>query len=197
MTERWKQFIVKSAAHAKDVAIALFGIQEGEDSVTAATRVGNFAARRIAYLVADYWLMVTGAALFVALKAIGIEFLWVFVALWLYDVAVAAAFLVVWQRTGVDITLGEDFRRAVNSIHEKSRLAGCFAFAVVLVEATVWTGPEHILIFFQKEIGTRRRMIFFLVALTALQALLWAALYSLGYEAAEELFTFIRNNWLF
>ena len=33
---------------------------------------------------------------------------------------IAGAFILFWKRTGIDITLGNDFRRAVDEIHAKS-----------------------------------------------------------------------------
>ncbi len=134
------------------------------------------------------------AALVIALKALGLQFGLIFLALWAFDFIVAASFVVLWDRTGVDLTLGEDFRRAANVIHGKSRAAGYLTFSAVVAQATFWSGPEQVVIFFRGEIGSRLRMAIVLIVLTAVQAALWAAIYSLGYESASELLDYLARG---
>ncbi len=194
MIRRAKRFLVRAAGTSKEVGAALFGIEDAEGAGLAAGKVAGFSARRLAYVVADYWLMGISAALVISLKALGHEFALIFLALWSFDLVVAASFLVLWDRTGIDLTLGEDFRRAANVIHGKSPVAGYLTFAVVIAQATFWSGPEQVAIFFRQEIGSRHRMAIVLIALTAMQAALWAAVYSLGYESASELADYLRRT---
>jgi hypothetical protein len=133
-------------------------------------------------LCADYGLSLLSAALVAAMKARGFSFAPTFVALWAFDLAAAGFFIVFYYRTGEDLSLGEDFRRAVDTVHEKSRLIGWVAMALVIGRAIFWTGPERVIIFFRKEIGTTFRVIVTLLILTALQAIIWTVLYGLGYE---------------
>lgn len=177
------------AGHAIDVGRALFGIQERDDDAAVAARVGGFAARRVAYLVADYWLMGLTAAFVLGMKALEYPFAWIFLATWLFDTVIATAFVFAWRKTGIDITLGEDFRRAADVIHARSRFLGLAAFALVLVRATVWSGPEHIVIFFHKELSAPLSMALVLLSLAAIQAAIWSGIYSLGFDTAADLIT--------
>jgi hypothetical protein len=190
------RFVAKTVEPAKDVGSALFGIGEGDGSSEAAAKLAGFTARRIAYIIADYWLMGISAALVLGMKALDYEFLPIFFALWTFDFLVAAAFVIVWQRTGIDLSLGEDFRRAADVIHAKSRITGMLAFALVAVQATVWSGPEQVVIFFRREIGSRARTALVLVALTGMQAAFWAGAYAFGYQSASELIEYVSDKWL-
>ncbi|MCX6787243.1 MAG: hypothetical protein NTY93_01820 [Candidatus Kaiserbacteria bacterium] len=102
--------------------------------------------------------------------------------LWVFDFIVAGSFILVYEKTGEDLSLGSDYRRAIDTIHKKSRIVGYIALAIVIIKAIFWDGPEQVIIFFRKEIRTVPRIIVVLLILTVIQALIWAALYGLGYD---------------
>lgn len=178
----------------KDVFKAFFDISDGESVADGSKKVAETTARRIAYAIADYWLVALSAVLIVAMKASGYEFLHLFLAMWAFDVIVAATFVAIWQRTGKDLTLGEDYRRAADVIYQKSRVIGILSFLTVIVKASFWDGPEHIVIFFRKEIRTEARMALSLIVLTAIQSILWTTIYSLGYDSISELARYILEH---
>lgn len=178
-------------AAQKDVLKAFFDIRDGESVADGSKKVAETTARRIAYAIADYWLVALSAVLIVTMKASGYEFLYLFLAMWAFDVIVAATFVAIWQRTGRDLTLGEDYRRAADVIYQKSRVVGILSFLAVIVKASFWDGPEHIVIFFRKEIRTEARMALSLIVLTAIQSILWTAIYSLGYDSISELMKYL------
>ncbi len=182
MIDCLKHFVIKSLHSAKDVGSALFGVVEEDGALTVTSKMANFVVRRFVYTAADYWLMGVSVALVMSMKAIGVEFPSIFLILWAFDIVIAGTFLFFWQRTGIDLTLGNDLRRAYDEIHAKSRVAGILAFLVVITQATVWNGPEQVIIFFRQEIRSRVMMTFVLLILSAIQAVVWAAVYSLGYE---------------
>lgn len=184
------------AAYSKEVSRAFFNIQEEDGAADGGKKVAKTVARRVAYGLADYWLAGASAALMVGMKAFGYDFLSLFLAMWGFDIAIACAFIAFWQRTGNDPTLGEDYRRAVDVMHAKSRRVGRAAIVLVCAKACVWDGPEHIVIFFRKEIKTEARMASILFILTALQAVIWAAVYSLGYDSISELWGYFHSNFI-
>lgn len=175
----------------KEVLQAFFDLKECDGANESARKVSLTIARRVAYAVADYWLTFLSAALVIAMKAFGYEFHVIFLALWAFDVIVANTFVAIWQKTGNDLTLGADYRRAIDVVYRKSKLIGTLTLLGVIVKASFWDGPEHIVIFFQKEIMTEARMALALLVLTALQAVLWTAIYSLGYESIAELIKYL------
>ncbi len=176
---------------------AFFGIQSHDSNTKAGYKVGKIIAQRVIYTMADYWLMALSAAFIIVVdKALGYEWFGLFMAMWGFDIVVACAFVAIWTRTGEDVTLGESYRRAADAIHAESRIAGYLAMAGVCIKASFWDGPEHIVIFFHKEIGNEGRMLAVLLALTAIQAAIWTPVYVLGFDTASELFTHIMNTYV-
>jgi hypothetical protein len=171
---------------------AFLDIQAHDDALSSTGKVADAAFRRIVYAVADYWLMAASAA-FIVLMDTQFDYgpYGLFLLMWGFDIAVANIFVVLWKRTGQDVTLGESYRRAVDAIHDESRHAGYLAFLGVIVKASIWDGPEHIVIFFNKEIKTELRMLIALLVLTALQAAFWTPVYVLGFESGMELFQLV------
>lgn len=193
---RGKKIAAEFAAYFREVSHAFFDIQEKDGTADSRKKVAKTVSRRIAYSLADYWLAGVSAALMIGMKVYGYEFVHLFFAMWSFDIAIACAFIAVWQRTGHDLTLGEDYRRAVDVMHAKSRGVGRVAIGLVCAKACVWDGPEHIVIFFRKEIRTEARMAFILLVLTALQAVVWAAVYSFGYDSVSELWRYLWSRFV-
>jgi hypothetical protein len=145
-------------------------------------KVANIAVRRAAYFAADYYLAAMSAGVVAGAKYLGLPFVGVFAAIWVFDTAVAATFLAIYLKTDEDLSLGVDYRRAVDTLHQKSRWAGYGAVAMFVFQALFWTGPEQVVTFFRKEIGTIPRMISVMLVLTAVQSVFWAIVYGFGYD---------------
>jgi hypothetical protein len=167
---------------------AFAGIKDGDSVGVGAGKVALIAAKRTVYVIADYWLAALCAALNIALKALDVRLLYAFIAMWVINIFIAGVFLVIYARTGQDISLGEDLRRATDAIHEKSRLAGYLTVFGVILQAAVWSGPEQVVIYFRKEIGGMPRMVVVMLFLTALQTSVWMYLYRAGYDSISQLF---------
>jgi len=166
---------------------AFADIKTGDSVGVGAGKVALIAGKRTVYIIADYWLAALCAALNIALKALEVPLLYAFFAMWGVNILIAGIFLVIYARTGHDISLGEDLRRASDAIHRKSRRAGYLAMFVVVLQAAVWSGPEQVVIFFRKEIGTMPRMVAVMLFLTVLQTVAWMYLYRTGYDAVTGL----------
>lgn len=177
----------KAVLHVAGVLEALLNFRAQDNLRDKGVKTTDFAVRRVLYLVVDNWLWALQASLAVALKNLDYPLFGMFLVLWAYDFATAGLFVVIYEVTGKDLSLGEDFRRAVNTIGEKSRLVGVIATAAVTLWALVWTGPEKVITFFRKEIGSVRRLVLLLAGLTAFQSFLWAALYSFAYDLVVKL----------
>lgn len=185
------------AAISARVTKAFFNIQDHDTAVTGGIKVGETALRRVLYAVADYWLMALSAAFIIFMDVqMGYDAIGLFLLMWAFDLVVANAFVAIWKRTGEDVTLGESYRRAADAIHASHKLAGYLAFAGVAVKASFWDGPEHIVIFFHKEIKTELLMLFILLCLTAIQAAIWTPIYVMGFETATDLWDYIVHTYL-
>ena len=167
---------------------AFADIKAGDSLGVGTGKVALIAAKRTAYVFADYWLAALCAVLNIALKALEIRLLYVFIVMWGVNILIAGVFLGIYGRTGHDISLGEDLRRATDAIHQKSRRAGYLAVTGVILQAAVWSGPEQVVIFFQKEIGGMSRMVAVMLLLTAVQTVVWMYLYRTGYDTVSGLF---------
>jgi len=167
---------------------SFLNFKEEDGLLTKGKKTANLIIRRVVYFAADYGLAFVSAAIVIAMKALGFSFLLAFSALWIFDFAAAGTFVVFYEKTGKDLSLGEDFRRAVDTIHKKSRIAGWMTTLFIMAQAIYWTGPEQIVIFFRKEIGTIFRVVVVLLFLTAIQAVIWTVLYGFGYDLITRFF---------
>jgi hypothetical protein len=166
---------------------AFADIRAGDSVGVGAGKVALIAAKRTVYIIADYWLAAMCAALNIALKAMEVRLLYAVITMWSINILIAGVFLAIYAKTGHDISLGEDLRRASDAIHKKSRLVGYLAVFGVILQAAVWSGPEQVVIFFRKEIGGMPRMVAVMLFLTALQTGVWMYLYRTGYDSISQL----------
>jgi hypothetical protein len=166
---------------------AFADIKAGDSVGVGAGKVALIAAKRTVYIVADYWLAALCAALNILLKTLEVRLLYAFIAMWGINILIAGVFLAIYAKTGHDISLGEDLRRASDAIHKKSKFAGYLAMLGVILQAAVWSGPEQVVIFFRKEIGCMTRMVAVMLFLTVLQTGAWMYLYRTGYDAVTGL----------
>ena len=185
-TTRWAarvgMWVAKAIQPVLDVLKSFLSVKESDGILVGGKKTANLLVRKIAYFFADYYLVGVSASIVSTMKYLGFSFSLTFVALWIFDVIVAGAFLILYERTGEDLSLGEDYRRAVDTIYTKSRLAGHAALLMFIAKATYWTGPEKVVTFFRKEIGSAYRVGIVLLILTAIQSLIWTPIYGLGYD---------------
>jgi len=175
----WIRAAVWSTAQVLE---SLLNFQKEDQLRERGIKTADFAIRRTLYFGLDYGLTVFQVAIGVGMRALGFSLLEIFSVLWVFDFIAAGFFVLIYEVTGKDLSLGEDFRRAVETIKGKSRFAGIMATAGVIFLAFVWTGPEKIITFFRKEIRTKSELILILAILTSIQAFVWAWIYSSGYD---------------
>jgi len=199
-TPRWiarvGTWIAVAISFILEVLKSFLNVKEEDELIAKGKKVANLALRRIAYLITDYYLMLVAAGIVSTMKYLEFAFMWAFVALWVFGIVVAGSFVIFYEKTGEDLSLGSDLRRAADTIHHairsKSRIAGLIAAVlVVIVQAILviaWTGPEKTITFFRREIGTIPRIVIILLILTAIQALIWTPIYGFGYDLAVKMF---------
>lgn len=185
--EKIAAFFVAIFRTVVQAAKAFFDIKSDDDVASGSKKVAITAARRVVYVFLDYWAAFACASIVGFLNYWELSFWLIVMATWLFDFVVATAFLVASEKSGHDITLGEAFRRAVDAIRSNSKVAGWGALVYINAKAVIWDGPEQVVIFFKKEIGSMLGMVGVLVFLTFFQGLFWAVVYSLGYETVSEL----------
>jgi hypothetical protein len=166
----------------REVVKAFFNIHEKDDMEDVGMKVSGTLLKRIGYAIADYWLAGLCAAANIALKVYGTPLGWAFVVMWGINIVIAGVFFAIYVKSDIDVSLGRDLRRAVDVVHGKSKLLGYASVFGVLFQAIYWSGPEQLVIFFQKEIGSRLRSVMVLFFLTALQTVIWMYLYRTGYD---------------
>jgi len=181
-TERIGTWIRTALFFIAEVIESFLNIKREDELRVKGTKTADFAVHRVLYLIADYWLWVLQAFIALAMKRLDYSLFEMCIVLWVYDFVAAGLFVVIYEVTGKDLSLGEDFRRAVDTINGKSKTAGMFAATGVVILAVAWTGPEKVITFFRKEIGSIPRLLMTLSGLTAIQAFMWAALYSFAYD---------------
>ena len=189
-----KNVATRSVAFGGRVLKSFFDVRDKDSHFEMGAKVTLTGVRRLVYSVTDYWLMIVSASFVILMdQQFGYGPLGLFLLMWAFDIIVANVFIVIWKRTGEDLTLGEAYRRAADTIRNESKFAGYITFVGVVIKASFWDGPEHIVIFFNKEIKSEIRMLFILLILTAIQAAIWTPIYVLGFETASELYKYLLN----
>lgn len=189
-----KNWAVKITALFRELAMAFFDIQNSDNTIEGAKKISATAARRAVFFILDYWASLASAGIVGLMKFYGLTFLQTIIATWLFDFLVAFIFMLTSEKSGQDITLGKSFRRVIDVLKNRSRVLGWLAFFYLNVKATIWDGPEMVVIFFRKEIGTIPRMTGILVILTLIQGIFWTWVYGLGYDGIIELFQIITQR---
>lgn len=178
----------------KDVWNTFFDIQEEDQVGDAAEKISNKIELRLWYFILDYWLAALFAGLVIGMTAMGFRPLTIFFAGWGFDFVVAMYFVIHERIFGTDISLGSDYRRALDVLKERRKLAWSIAIIGILAKASVWDGPEQVVMFFRKEIHTWLRVSVVIALLAAFQAAFWQVIWSLGYDLfveSESSFTYV------
>lgn len=180
---------------------AFLNFKAGDSIEDRAVKVASVVVRRTIYVFVDYWLAALSLLIVVVMKRTGFSFLFIFLATWVYDIIVSAAFVLIYAKTGKDLALGQDFRRAADVIRTRSRLLGYLVSVGVAAWAVFWDGPEKVVTYFWKELKTFPMIAGVLVVLSAFQAIIWTSAYSFGYDLIffvwKAASTFISNSNLF
>lgn len=180
--ERFGSSIKYVALTVAEVIVALLGYEQGDNLQEKGKRTAGWLARVGIYVIADNWINVLHVSLGAALKWWGFSLLEMFGVIWIFDFIVAGAFVLIFELTGRDLSLGIDLRRAADAIHGKSRFLGALVAFWNILLSIIWFGPERVITYYRSEIGTQLRLVALLLSLTAVQALLWASLYSFAYD---------------
>jgi len=165
-----------------EISSALFNFEDGEYALSKKEKITEFGFKRARYFVLDALLTLGSLGVVVAMKEYGFTFFWIFIGVWAYDFLVAAGFIRKYQVSGEDLSLGEDYRRAVDAAKKRSKLLWLTGMLLANAQAVFWTGPEQIAAYYRKELGSFTRMYLALIPLSAVQALFWAVAYGAGYE---------------
>lgn len=103
-----------------------------------------------------------------------------------FDILVPIPFLYLAFVKGQDLTLGTDFRRALDALRKEAPITWGIALAVSIIRGAIWNGPEYVILFFRKELQGQIRVGVALVILATFQALFWGWLWMLGYDSVIE-----------
>lgn len=187
------QNVASGAAFIARLLQAFLKIEQDDSGSTKARKGASAVMKRAIYLSLDYWLTaLEGILAFILLKVLPLEGLLlvstIFLLLWGFEVICALGFIIVWKKTGIDITLSEDLRRAVDVLSDTSRKAGKTAYLMKIVKAIIWDGPEEIIIFCSKEIDSRLKMTLIILGVTAFQAIFWGGAFIGGFEFISSIF---------
>jgi hypothetical protein len=166
---------------------AFLGTNKDDTTVKKAGRVGSVVARRAVFMQMDYALTAAGAAIAVTLHTWHpyegwAQILFVFSALWVFELLCAMPFIFAWRKTGIDVTLAADARRAMNQLSSDSKIAGKIGFSFFICKGLVWDGPEEVIIFFYNELQQKGLIMVTLIIVSAIQAALWGFVFIWGYE---------------
>lgn len=182
-----RTWFIAAVVFVAEVLSSFLDFKEGDGLREKGIKTADLAVRRIAYFAMDYGITIASISTGVTMKALGFSLLMMFGVLWVFDFIVAGFFVAIYETTGKDLSLGVDFRRAVDTMEKKSRFLEFLTTLWIAFLAIVWTGPEKVVTFFRKEIGTIERLMAVLTVLTAIQAFLWAALYNFAYDLVVKL----------
>jgi hypothetical protein len=164
---------------------AYLDIEEEDTSEERVEKVEDVVSVSLLYFIHDWWMAIAFAALVVGMNAFHFAIWQTFLAGWAYDIGCALYFIVLAHRTGKDLTLGSNTRRSLDVLRARSRLAWLLVLSGILSKASVWDGPERVVMIFRKEISTWWRVGVVVLLLAAFQAAFWQAMWTWGYETVD------------
>lgn len=175
----WLRAVVWTAAETLE---SLFNFREDDTFNEKGVKTAGWFARLAMYFAIDHGINLLQAAFAIGLKASGFSLLTMFAGIWVFDFVAAGIFVLIYEVTGKDLTVGVDTRRAADSLRKRSMILSSLIVVGNAILAIVWTGPERVIAFYREEIGSIKRLMAVLVTLTGVQALLWTLLYSYAYD---------------
>lgn len=130
------------------------------------------------------WLLVgASAALFSTLRYRGLSDGQIWLLLWLGNLLLSTLFVLCNDRLQIDLTLMQGLRRLTEATIRRSGWPGLLLEAVVCIRLLIWDGPCQLLIFCRCRLPSPFLRAVFLVTASGLQMLIWARLYTLGYDS--------------
>jgi hypothetical protein len=171
------------------------GLILGEETIREKfARTGSIVARWFAYSIIDYGLMILSISIVVFLKGLGTSFGGILLASWAYAIATAMLLLFICVKSKKDLTLGQEYRRSIGEIFRRSKITGFFSFFVFTLKALIWDGPERMVEYFQRELGTWTKKWIAIMFLSSIQAFFWTSVYSFSYDGIIKIFDSIYKN---
>lgn len=162
---------------------AFLEIEEDEGIEKSKKKMAEKVKLFVWYNAADAILAGAFAWLVLLLSAFGLSSQMTFIVAILFDILVPIPFLYLAFVKGQDLTLGTDFRRALDALRKEAPIVWGIALVASIVRGAIWNGPEYVILFFRKELQGRLRVGIALVTLATVQALFWAWLWMLGYDS--------------
>ena len=188
MTYSLRSFVAKVTVLKQDIGEvwhAYLDIDEEDTAEEKVEKVEDVVSASLAYFIQDWWMAIAFAALVVGMNALHFTIWQIFLAGWAYDIVCAMYFVILDHHKGIDLTLGSNTRRSLDVLKEKSRPLWILVLTGILSKASVWDGPERVVMIFRKEINTWWRVTVVITLLAALQAAFWQAMWTWGYETVD------------
>lgn len=179
MTQVLRSFAARVAATFSDFWQLFFGFEEEDNTSEKAKKVAESAAILAFYELTNWWGFILFTAIIGGMTAAGYALWKILTVGFIYDLIFASVYLFGSIKSGKDLTLGTNFRRGIDSVFQRggvTKFVGYCIFAVTLVAANIWNGPEQILMMVMPEIQTRwkenlGKIIVGVVGLTLLQTI--------------------------
>lgn len=186
---RWlaKKFVATSAGQVYLVVQdAFLEIEENDNIEKSKEKMAEKIKLFAWYNAADAILAGAFAWLVIFLSAFGLSTEVTLIVAIVFDILVPIPFLYLAFVKGQDLTLGTDFRRALDALRKPAPITWGIALTASIVRGAIWNGPEYVILFFRKELQGQIRVGVALVALATFQALFWGWLWILGYDSVLE-----------
>lgn len=163
--------------------ILALGIVFGEGTVRQKIdEAKNAAIRYIIYSILDWGLMGLSIALVAVMKSLEANIVITTISMWIFDFVTAWSLLYLCIRSGEDLTLGRQYRKAYELIRAKSRISGLVSLSILIVKGVIWDGPEKLVEFWFKELNSSNKRLFALFCASFFQAIFWTTIYWLGLD---------------
>jgi hypothetical protein len=140
-----------------------------------------------AFYALEWGLVGLTAALVAVLKIAGWSDLAIWLILWGLNLLFSLLVVLCSDRSRIDFTLMATARRLTDRAAGRAWWLGRLLELIVLLRLLFWDGPCHLLIYFRPFLPTRPQRAALLILASGAQMLLWAKLYSLGYDSAGDL----------
>lgn len=159
-----------------------------ETSCRRKTRKGVLTAILAPSFYCMEWLLIAAtASTFAFLRHHGLPEWQIWLLFWAANLVISGGVVLLHNRSGIDLTLMQSLRGLIDLAAARSKSAGLVLETAAFIRLLVWDGPCQLLIFFQRRLTTTGARVGFLVAASAIQMLIWTALYALGYAGIGEL----------
>lgn len=117
----------------------------------------------------------------------GLGFWIMFLVLWPGNIALCWWILWVYNKTSIDFTLSETYRRLTNQGMARSRVIGILLEFWFCLSLIVWAGAASFCIYHKDRLEPVVLRVFSLVFVSAIQMSLWVYIFMMGYDGISEL----------